>query len=399
MNFVFPSRTKVLTYILMVVGVLSIVYGYISGDVDHHQRWWANILINGFFFFAIALGALFFYALQYAAEVGWSAQLKRLFEAMYSYLPIGIGVVLIVVIVGAMHGHHLYHWMDSAVYDPESDHYDELIANKQAYFGWFYWVRTVAYVLVFLGFARMFRKWSLAEDEVGGLDLHKKMYKRGALFLVFFAVFSSTLSWDWLMSIDTHWFSTMYGWYVFSGMWVTCMIFVTLMTLWLKKQGYLPNVNESIIHDLGKWMFAISMLWSYLWFCQFMLIWYSNIPEEVIYFYSRIFSDYKFLFFAMFLINFAVPFYALVARDAKRNPVFLVGVGILIFVAHYVDVYLLVIPGTIESHTFSGILWHEFGTFIGFLGLFIHVVLRSLAKAPLIPRNHPFLKESETHHI
>jgi hypothetical protein len=289
--------------------------------------------------------------------------------------------------------------MDARIYDPSSDHYDELIANKAAYFGWFFWARTVAYVVVFWGFVIMFKRWSRAEDEIGGLDLHKKMYKRGALFLVFFAVFSSTLSWDWLMSIDTHWFSTMYGWYVFSGMWVTCMIFVTLLTLWLKKQGYLPKVNESHIHDLGKWMFAISMLWSYLWFCQFMLIWYSNIPEEVIYFYTRIFSEYKYLFFGMFLVNFAVPFYTLIARDAKRNSVLLVGVGVLIFVAHYVDVYLLVIPGTIELNEFTGIMWHEFGTFIGFLGLFIHVVLRSLTKAPLIPRNHPFLKESETHHI
>lgn len=399
MNFVFPARTKIFTYILMVVGVASIVFGWIAGDADHHQRWWANLLINGFFFFAIAAGALFFYALQYAAEVGWSAQLKRLFESMFSYLPWGIGAVMIVVIAGALHIHHLYHWMDPAVYDETSASYDHLIAGKAAYFGWFYWVRTAAYIVVFLLFARLFRKWSLAEDEVGGIDLHKKMFRRGALFLVFFAVFSSTLAWDWLMSIDTHWFSTMYGWYVFSGMWVTCMIFATITTLWLKRQGYLPNVNDSHIHDLGKWVFAISMLWSYLWFCQFMLIWYSNIPEEVIYFYTRIFNDYKFLFFTMFFVNFALPFYTLISRDAKRNPVYLVGTGVIIFIAHYIDVYLLVIPGTTEAHSFGGIMWHEFGTFLGFLGLFIFVVLRKLSKAPLIPRNHPFLKESETHHI
>ncbi len=394
---------------LMAIGAVSMILGWMFDKTDHHQYWWANLLINGFFFFAVALGALFFYALQYAAEVAWSAQLKRIFEAMFAYLPYGLAVVAIVLLAGQLHIHHLYHWMDPNVHDPNHADYDEIIANKKPYLSaWFFWLRMVVYALTFLLFARAFRRWSIQEDELGGIDLHYKQYRRGALFLVFFAVFSSTIAWDWLMSIDTHWYSTMYGWYIFSGMWVTCMIFATILVVWLKDNGYLSAVNTSHLHDLGKWMFAVSMLWSYLWFCQYMLIWYSNIPEEVTYFQTR-YEHYMYGMWAIFAVNFAVPFYVMISRDAKRNTKYLTRVGAILFLSHFFDLYMAVIPGTIHGHLEWGIgehahhitfaWWFEIGMFLGFLGLFIYVVLNALTKARLIPVNHPMLKESEHHQI
>jgi hypothetical protein len=409
MNFVIPGKVKTLSFVLMAIGVIAMVWGFLQGDGEHgehHQRWWSNMLVNGFYFVAISLGALFFYALQYAAEVGWSAQFKRIFEAMFSYLPIGLVVVLVLLLTGRFGMHHTWHWMDSSLYEVGGENYDAVIAGKGAYFSdVFFWLRTVIYVGLFIWFANWFRKKSLLEDKVGGTELHVKQYKRSAIFLVCFAVFSSTLSWDWLMSIDTHWFSTMYGWYVFSGMWVTCMIFATILTLWLRKRGHLPHINDSHVHDLTKWMFAISMLWAYLWFCQFMLIWYANIPEEVQYYTTRFFdghggfSPYLFPLVTMFFINFALPFYILIARDAKRNSNLIVGVGFLIFCAHFVDVYLLVIPGTIHMEQYHGIEFWEWGMFAGFFGLFLLVVMKALSKAPLVPTNHPFLEESEHHEI
>lgn len=383
--------------VLMAIGVIALIGGFITDHSDHHQRWWANLLINGFFFFAIALGALFFYALQYAAEVGWSSQVKRLFEAMFAYLPVGAIALIVVFAGGTFHMNHLYHWMDPEVIDPNSPKYDYLIAGKAAFLNQgFFWARTIVYLAVFILFARWFRKKSIEEDEQPSVDRHKLVFRRSALFLVFFAVFSSTLSWDWLMSIDTHWFSTLYGWYVFSGMWVTTMIFANLLVLWLKSKGHLPNVNKSHIHDLGKWMFAISMLWSYLWVSQFLLIWYSDIPEEVTYFITRI-EHYKWPFFGMFFINFLIPFWVLIARDAKRNPIYLSIVGGIIFIGHFIDTYLLVIPGTMFDHNHVGLF--EVGLFLGFLGLFTFVTLNALSKARLVPANHPFLDESEHHHI
>jgi len=198
------------------------------------------------------------------------------------------------------------------------------------------------------------------------------------------------------MSIDSHWFSTMYGWYVFSGMWVTFMIFATIVTLYLKAKGHLPHVNSSHIHDMGKWMFAISMLWSYLGLCQFLLIWYANIPEEVTYYKTR-FLHYGTPLIFMCVINFALPFFMLIARDAKRNITFLKFAGFLILFGHYIDVYLLVIPGTMEGS--ADYTWWQPMMFLGFLGLFMYLMFSSLSKASLIPKNHPYLDESEHHHI
>jgi len=394
MEFKFEGRAKLVTQILMVVGLVALIGGYLTDDSHGHQRWWANLLVNGYFYFSISLAALFFYALQYATESAWSAVLKRLFEAMWGFLPYGAGVIVIILLAGQFHFHHLYHWMDSSLYDITSDNYDALLAGKQSYFTpGFFWGRTLVYIATFLGFAFMFRKWSLLEDSMPSLELHYKQFRRSALFLVFFAVFSSTLAWDWIMSIDTHWFSTLFGWYLFSGMWVSMIIFANVMMLWLRTKGYFPEVNESHMHDLGKWMFAISMLWSYLFFSQFMLIWYSNIPEEVTYYISRMFTDYKVPFLMMFLVNFMIPFYVLIARDAKRNPKFLVPVAFLIFLGHFADVYLLVIPGTMFDHNEFGLF--EIGLFLGFLGLFINRTLSTLSKAPLISKNHPMLQESK----
>ena len=394
MEFKFEGRAKLVTQILMVVGLVALIGGYLTDDSHGHQRWWANLLANGYFYFSISLAALFFYALQYATESAWSAVLKRLFEAMWGFLPYGAGVIVIILLAGQFHFHHLYHWMDSSLYDITSDNYDALLAGKQSYFTpGFFWGRTLVYIATFLGFAFMFRKWSLLEDSMPSLELHYKQFRRSALFLVFFAVFSSTLAWDWIMSIDTHWFSTLFGWYLFSGMWISMIIFANVMMLWLRTKGYFPEVNESHMHDLGKWMFAISMLWSYLFFSQFMLIWYSNIPEEVTYYISRMLTDYKVPFLMMFLVNFMIPFYVLIARDAKRNPKFLVPVAFLIFLGHFADVYLLVIPGTMFDHNEFGLF--EIGLFLGFLGLFINRTLSTLSKAPLIPKNHPMLQESK----
>lgn len=409
LNFQIPSKARTWSMAFMGIGAVATLLGWMADKTEHHQYWWANLLINGFFFFGLAVAALFFYALQYAAEVAWSSLVKRVFEAMFSYIWVGIAIIGLVLIAGQAHLHHLYHWMDHNVMDPNHPDFDKIIAGKQPYLSpWFFWLRYVVYAAVFIGFAVFFRRWSLQEDAQPSEDLHKKVYRRGALFLVFFAVFSSTMAWDWLMSIDTHWFSTMYGWYTFSGIWVTCMIFATLLVLWLKGQGYLEKVNTSHIHDLGKWMFAISMLWSYLWFCQYMLTWYSNIPEEVTYFKER-YNHYMYGMWTVFFVNFAVPFYVLIARDAKRNPKFLWRAGIIIFLSHFFDLYMAVVPGSIHGHLewgfgehghhirFAG--WFEIGMFIGFLGLFITIVLKALTKAAIIPVNHPYLNESENHSI
>ena len=395
MEFTITKKAKNVTMLLIAVGLLLTIIGVVMGMKDDHflTRLLSNGLINGFFFFALGLGALFFLSLQYATETGWYASVKRVIEAVAGYLPYGIGLFgLVLLIITLMDGAHIYIWMD-----PETVASDEIIKDKSAYLNIpFFWIRTLVYFACYIIFLRGFRKRSLEEDKIGGTELHFKNYKKGALFLVFFAVFSSTSAWDWLMSIDVHWFSTLFGWYTFAGMWCSTMVVLVLLTLYLKKLGYLPKVNDSHIHDLGKWTFATSFLWSYLWFSQFMLIWYANIGEEVTYYMMRI-ENFKVLYFAMFLINFAFPMLLLMSRDAKRHSGILTMVGLIILAGHWLDVYIMISAGSLGANAHIGAL--EIGMVMMVCGFFLFVILRNLTKAPLTPVNHPFLDESVHHDI
>ena len=395
MEFKIANKAKVFTTTLIVVGALFTAIGIALNMGDHNftQRLIANGLIDSYFFFSIGLGALFFLALQYATETGWYAAVKRVIEAVAGFIPYGIAMMVLVLLALTLtDGAHIYTWMD-----PETVAHDELIQAKASYLNkGFFWIRTAVYLITYYFFWIGFRKRSLQEDIEGGTDIHFKNYRRGAHFLVFFSVFSSMSSWDWIMSIDVHWFSTLFGWYTFAGMWVSTMVVIVMLTLYLKKLGYLPKVNDSHIHDLGKWTFAVSFLWSYLWFSQFMLIWYANIGEEVTYYVMRI-ENFKVLYFSMFLINFAFPMLLLMSREAKRHSGILTMVGVIILIGHWLDAYIMVTGGSMGAQAEIGFL--EIGMAIAFAGIFIRLILMNLTKAPLSPVNHPYLDESIHHEI
>lgn len=393
MNYTFSSRTRNICFLLMGIGLISLLGGFIT---DSHRAW-PNLLLNAFFFTAIALGALFFIAVQYAAEAGWSATIKRPMEAVASYLPYGSIILGLVVILSAFHLNHIYHWADPEVVNPNAEHYDEIIAGKSAFLNkWFFAIRTIVYLGGWFLFFKAFMKRSELERQAYDPQNWKRSQSLAAWFLVFFAVTSSTSAWDWIMSIDTHWFSTLFGWYTFVGFFVSALTVMTLLVLHLKNRGLLPEVNENHIHDLGKFMFAFSIFWTYLWFSQFMLIWYSNIPEEVTYFMDR-FQNYKFLFIFNLFLNFFFPFLILMKRGAKRNYNLLFFVGIIILFGHWSDNFVMIMPGTVKEHWHFG--WVEIGTMLGFLGFFGLIVLNKLASKPVDNPKHVFYPESVHHHI
>lgn len=398
MEFKITKKANILTLVLIIVGLLFTGIGVAvetGHEHGHHlgQRLAANLLVDSFFFFGIGLGSLFFLALQYATETGWYATVKRVIEAVAGYLPVGIIMMTVtLLIITLQDGAHIYLWMDKNVVA-----HDEIIKGKSAFLNkGFFWLRTAVYLFVYYIYWNGFRKRSLQEDIEGGTKIHFTNYKKSAVFLVFFAVFSSTSSWDWIMSIDVHWFSTLFGWYVFAGMWCTTMVVLVTTTLFLKKKGYLANVNESHIHDLGKWTFATSFLWSYLWFSQFMLIWYANIPEETTYYLTRI-KDFNFLYFGMFIINFAFPMILLMSRDAKRHAGILTFVGAVILLGHWIDVYLMIMAGSMGNKAYIGFM--EIGLLLAVFGLFLKVILKNLTKSSLSVVNHPYLDESIHHDI
>ena len=390
------KNTHLLSLGLILIGVISTAYAFIT---DIHAAW-TSLLFNNYFFLGISIFAVFFVALQHVAEAGWSTAIKRVPEAIMTFLPYACAVMIFIVIAAILHWNHIYHWMEEGIMTEGAPNYDKIIAGKEAYLSpIFFLVRSIIYVTVWIYCAKRLRDISLQGDLEGGIG--EKSYNKGitvsAWFIVFFAVSSSTASWDWIMSIDTHWFSTLFGWYIFSEWSAIGFTTILLFCLFLKKQGYLEYLNESIIHDLGKWVFAFSIVWTYMWFSQFMLIWYANIPEEVTYFMERIeLPNYRFLFWFSAAINFVVPTIMLMSRDAKRNTNLLITASITILIGHWINSYLLFAPGTLHDHGHLG--FTELGMGLGFLGLFLFVVFRSLTTRSLEIKHHPFLEESKHLH-
>ena len=392
--FTIDKKAKNFSMALMAIGLIALIFGFVSNP---HGAWPA-LLFNTYFYLGISVFAVFFVALQYVAEAGWSIVLKRVPEAIMGALPVFSAIMLLIMIASIMHWNHIYHWLHDGIMDPASKHYDRIIAGKEPYLNaTFFIIRTIVYLLGWNYFAKKLRSLSLLEDKQGGSDLHFRGVRTSAWFMVFFAVTSAMASWDWIMSIDTHWFSTIFGWYIFAEWSAIGFTTIFLFTLYLKRQGYLQDVNENHIHDLGKWIFAFSLVWTYMWFSQFMLIWYANIPEEVTYYTARLeVENYKFLFWFSMLINFLFPIILLMSRDAKRNNSRLIFVSCVILVGHWLNSYLLVAPGTLGTHGHIG--FAEVGMGVGFAGLLIYLTLNTLTKEPLETKNHPFLDESKHLH-
>jgi hypothetical protein len=359
---------------------------------------WAALYVACIFFMLISLGVLAFYAIQYAAQAGWSPILFRVMEGITGYLLPGSIIFFVLLVAATMHwGHnHLFVWMDPEVINPESVNFDKLIFQKK---GWLNGVRFLVTAVIFLGvwnWVRFkFRQNSIAQDAASDNAPYKRNFKLAAFFLVFFIVSESIMSWDWIMSVDPHWYSTLFGWYVFASFFVSGITVIAMTTLYLKSKGYLEQVNTSHIHDLAKFMFGISVFWTYLWFSQFMLIWYSNIPEEVTYFVTRI-EHYKLPFFGMLALNFIFPLLILINTDFKRLTWVVVMAGIVILFGHYIDFFNMIMPATVGDQWFIGI--PEIGSLLFFLGLFIFVVFTTLTKAPLVAKGNPYMEESKHFH-
>ncbi len=354
------------------------------------NRPWSALYVAAFFFFMTALGVLAFYAVNRAAQAGWSPLLFRVMEAITSYMVPGGIVLFIIFVLSVAHMNHLFVWMDAETV--EADH---LLTKKKGYLNPVgFLLRSAIYLGLWILYQRVSRRLSLAQDqaEPGDVKNYSRNFKWSAGFLVIYLISESMMSWDWIMSLDPHWFSTLFGWYIFASMFVSGITTIALITIYLKSKGYLDVVNDSHIHDLAKFMFGISIFWTYLWFSQFMLIWYANIPEEVTYYQMR-FDDYQLPFFTMVVLNFVFPLLVLMRSHYKRINWFVVTTGIVILIGHYMDVFNMVMPGTVGPYYGFGI--PEIGGILFVGGLFIYTVFSALAKYPLVPANSPFIEESK----
>jgi hypothetical protein len=393
------ERLKISSVTLMILGMLVIGFGAIAygGSADKlvQARFWASLLHNSIFALLICVASMFILTATTLAQGGWIVALRRVPESIASIVWIlGIFVSLVLLII--VWGNHteIYPWLkEGYIPDTKLNAVKNFVLNKT-----FFTIWTLVVVAAWGFFGYKFRALSLEEDTMkpGVSSQLWRTNKWAAGFGFVFALsLASTIPWLWIMSIDAHWFSTMFSWYTFASSFVSGMSMILLFTLYLKSKGQLEIVNEEHIHDLGKFMFAFSVFWTYLWFSQFMLIWYANIPEETVYFQPRFHGPYRIFFWLNLVLNFVCPLLILMSRPAKRNYFIISLVAVIILIGHWVDFYQMIHPGT------EGLQWHlglfELGTPLFFIGAIMFLVTRQLAKAPLVPQNHPYLKESIIH--
>lgn len=382
-TFQLKGKIKYSCYWGVLIGLLCFGIGLYVDPT----RSWMNLLLNNFYFVSLGLGGLFFVSLQNVTNSSWSRPMTRIAESYSAFLPVALLITL-----GLFLGiHSLFEWShhDVVMNDP-------ILIQKKAYLNTtFFIIRTIAFFVVWILLGKLLCGFSKKQDE-GGMEPLKRVTLFSVIFLIFFAYSYSFFSYDMIMSLEPHWFSTIFGIYTFSGLFVNILAVLTLTIIILKDQGYLKTeITENHLHDLGKLLFGFSTFWAYIWFSQYLLIWYSNIPEETAYFYLREHQTWDWLFYANVFINWLVPFFALMTRESKRRAYILKRVCIVLIIGHWLDLYVMIAPPVFHHANAANpmIGWLEIGMSIGFGALFILVFAKAYSKKRMVPVNDPYMEE------
>lgn len=393
-RFEIPSRMKTTSIILLVIGLLTLVLGGIfllGGSPRDNSHFWGTLFLSAIFFLFISVISIFIIAAASLAQGGWIVAYRRVPEAIAANVWIFAIIAFIIMLGGIFMAHDpIYSWVGT------TDHHlleKSFFLNPVTYI-----VFTLIVFALWSFFGMKFRKMSLSEDAAprNSTKIYwKTVVVSGICMVVFALTFFSLGPWMWIMSLDPHWFSTLFSWYVWSSAFVSGMALILLFVVFLKNAGYLSIVTKEHIHDLGKFLFAFSIFWTYLWFSQYLLIWYGNIPEETVYYKIRQQGPYSFFFYATIIINFVLPILILMSNTSKRNYFTVIFMALLILFGHWLDFFVMIMPGIMGGEWALG--WFEIGITMGFAGLLMWVVSRTLTKSNLIPTNNPFLKETIVH--
>jgi hypothetical protein len=409
-SFELPGSYKKWTWGLIGVGVIALLWGVIMyhpfgavGKGDHPEeatRFWAVLLQNSVYWLLLVNASMFFIGVTTLAMGGWQVALRRVPEAISSVVPV-LGIIALLILMAIVWGGRddIYMWVNK-----DTVAGDKILRGKSGFLNpVFFSVFSVVTVFLWWILGKKMRSLSLETDNAGTMDyetgdrwIKKNIIYAAAFIIVFGLSVGSTLPWLWLMSIDAHWYSTMYSWYTFASTFVAGMSLIALFIIFLKNNGQLEYVTDEHLHDIGKFMFAFSIFWTYLWFSQYMLIWYANIPEETGYFKTRVMGPYRGIFFLNLILNFVCPILILMKKSVKRNYTLMVLMALLIIFGHWIDVWQMVMPGTLFDKAHLGLF--EFGIAALFIGIIMWRVGDYLTKHPLTAKNHPFLKESIIHH-
>lgn len=408
-QFELSGKAKTFSLVAIAIGVLAIAIGFFTGQVE---RTFANLLLMSYYFACVCTMGVFFNAIQFVAQAGWSISIIRITQAFARVLPYAAVILVAVIGLGLMFTHtivedgkriaepYLYgHWATSGLSTKGSVNYDAIIAGKSVFLNKpFFIARVIIFLTLYSIFGALLNKYSNNEDQIGGMVNYNKSLKISAIFLIIFGFTYPIFAFDTIMSLEAHWYSTLFGWYNLAALWVSGLAALSLIVVILRQNGYMPWVNESHLQDLGKLVFGFSIFWVYLWFAQFLLYYYANIPEETVYFYKRWEPEFKPWFWLNIVLNFCVPVLLLMSRNAKRSMTVLKYVCIIVLCGHWLDYYMMIMPGTVGAEG-RGFGIEEIGIALGYVGLFTFLMLSALSKTSLVPKNNPFLEESLNHHI
>lgn len=366
------------------LAVLGIVLAVVAAIVDRER--FAPAYLTGFVFVTtVGLGGLFFVLIQHLTRAGWSVGPRRQMEWLSGILPVSAALFLPVAVLA----HDLYReWMG-----PEAAN-DEVLRGKAAYLNpTFFYVRAVVFLAAWTVLALWFWRTSRKQDESGDPALTVKMQLSSAPCVVIFALTLTFAAFDWLMSLDPHWYSTIFGVYIFAGSATSSLATLALMTLALQSAGIMGKVSTvEHRHDIGKLLFGFIVFWAYIGFSQFLLIWYANIPEETIFYLHRLEGSWKTVSLTLLFGHFIVPFIVLLSRHAKRHPGVLGAASVLILVMHYVDIYWLVMPNFL--HEGASPSWIDLAGLLGPLGIGALAVVLRARRSPAYPLRDPRLTEA-----
>lgn len=408
-QYVTPAGYRKWTTGLMIVGALTLILGIIFlnpfGGADdtnvNSTRFWAVLLQNSLFWLLLVNIATFFIVINTLAMSGWQEAFRRVTEAITTLVPI-IGIISMIILLCIVFGHRgdIYPWLDKNLM--ANDH---VLHAKRGFLNpAVFLIYSLLMIFLWTYWGKKLRDLSLKTDEGGTMDLAtskkwmSKNMRISGYFVVFFVLsVGSFIPWLWFMSIDAKWYSTMFSWYTFASAFVSGIALITLFVIYFKNQGQLEFVTKEHIHYLGIYMFAFSIFWTYVWFAQFMLQWYANLPEETVYWKMRLDGPYQGIFWLNLILNFLAPFLIFMKRATKRNYFVISFMCIVIIFGHWIDFYQMVMPGTVKFH--PHLSWFEFGIPLGFVGVIMWGVSKYASKVPMTPENNPFMKESIIHFV
>ncbi len=379
MNGFISKKERNVLFALLAVGLAGVIGGLIFSE-----RFWAAFLLNSFYFLTIALGAAVFVAVNHISNSAWTSVLRRVPEAMMTYVPIG-ALTLFLIFFGR---DVLYEWTHTTY----SHHGHELVFKNAYLDTGFFFTRMFVYLAIWSVLIFLMKRESFRQDADGHLKHTDRSKVYSAIFLVLFGITFTFASFDWIMSVEPMFFSTIYAFYHIAGTFLGGTAAITVLIILLRRRGFLKEVGDRQMHNLGKLVLGFATFWAYIWLCQYLLIYYANIPEETIYYYRRTATTgWWNLFILNLFLNWIVPFALLLPRKVKSNENWMLMACGIVLIGHWLDLYLMIFPAFFQN-AMIGLV--DLALPVGFAALFLITFVRSLDFERLIPRKDPYITES-----